>query len=204
MKKKLPLLLSLLLLLSSMILTSCHKELKNTNDIISFFKSMESYTTEMSMDIKNDKQNIKYELKQSYLRGGGYKLELNNDRVFIFKNDDNIYVSDKNNGMNYVQSKDFDEVLKLSFIGEYIRLLYTSEEIKYVNKSINGDPYTVIDLVIPGNNKNINNALLYINTKSMIPEKLVVYDIKGKEKINIKYTNFLPNVKVQESEYSIP
>ena len=91
--------------------------------------------------------------------------------MFIYKTDDNIYISDKNNGTKYVQSKDFDEVLKLSFIGEYIGLLYTNEEIKYVIKNINDIEYTVIDLFIPGSNKNINNALLYVNTKSMIPEK---------------------------------
>ena len=134
MKKKLLLFLSLLLVLSSSLLTSCNKKPKNTNDIITFLKNMESYTTEMNMDVKNDKQTINYKARQSYLRGGGYKLELNNNRVFIYKTDDNIYISDKNNGTKYVQSKDFDEVLKLCFIGEYIGLLYTNEEIKYVNE----------------------------------------------------------------------
>ena len=165
---------------------------------------MESYTTEMNMDIKNDKQKINYKARQAYLRGGGYKLELNNDRVFIYKTDDNIYISDKNNGTKYVQSKNFDEVLKLSFIGEYIGLLYTNEEIKYVIKNINGIEYTVIDLFIPGGNKNINNALMYVNNKSMLPEKMFIYDIKGKEKIEITYTNFRTNVKIEPSEFLIP
>ena len=56
MKKKLLLFLSLLLLLSSVLLTSCDKKPKDTNDITTFLKNMESYTTEMNMDIKNDKQ----------------------------------------------------------------------------------------------------------------------------------------------------
>lgn len=201
MKKTIILFLSFLLLLSSALLTSCDKKQKDTYDITTFLKNMESYTTEMNMDVKNDKQRINYKARQSYLRGGGYKLELNNDRVFIYKSDDNIYISDKNSGTKYVQSKDFDEVLKLSFIGEYIGLLYTNEEIKYVIKSINDIEYTVIDLFIPGGNKNINNALLYVNTKSMLPERLVIYDIKGKEKIEITYTNFLPNAKIERAEF---
>ena len=204
MKKNILLLLSLLLILSSVLLTSCGKKPKDTNDITTFLKNMESYTTEMNMDVKNDKQKINYKARQSYLQGGGYKLELNNDRVFIYKNDDNIYISDKNNGTKYVQSKDFDEVLKLSFIGEYIGLLYTNEEIKYVIKNINDIEYTVIDLFIPGSNKNINNALMYVNTKTMLPERLVIYDIKGKEKIEITYTKFLPNAKIEPSEFLIP
>lgn len=204
MKKKSILFLMLLLIFSSALLTSCNKKPKNTDDIITFLKNMESYTTEMTMDIKNDKQTINYRAKQAYLRGGGYKLELNNNRVFIYKTDHNIYISDKNNGTKYVQSKDFDEVLKLCFIGEYIGLLYTNEEIKYAIEKINDIEYSVIDLFIPGGNKNINNALLYVNTKSMIPEKLIIYDIKGKEKINITYTNFLPNVKIEPTEFLIP
>ncbi|MCB2289959.1 hypothetical protein LGK97_09290 [Clostridium sp. CS001] len=204
MKRRLLVLLSLLLLLNSIILTSCGRKPKDTNDITTFLKSMESYTTEMDMVVKNDKQTINYKATQSYLRGGGYKLELNKDRVFIYKTDDRIYINNKNNGTSYIQSKDFDEVLKLCFIGEYIGLLYTNEEIKYVTKNINDVQYTVIDLFIPGNNKNINNALLYVNTKKMIPEKLVIYDTKGKEKIEVIYTNFLPNVKIEESEFSVP
>jgi outer membrane lipoprotein-sorting protein len=204
MKKKLLVLLSLLLLLSSIILTSCGEKPKDTNDITTFLKNMESYTTEMDMVVKNDKQTINYKARQSYLRGGGYKLELNKDRVFIYKTDDKIYIKDKNNGTSYTQSKDFDEVLKLCFIGEYIGLLYTNEEIKYVIKNIKDTQYTVIDLFIPGNNKNINNALLYVNTKNMIPEKLVIYDVNGKEKIEVIYTNFLPNVKVEAVEFLVP
>jgi outer membrane lipoprotein-sorting protein len=123
--------------------------------------------------------------------------------VFIYKTDDNIYISDKNNGTKYVQSKDFDEVLKLCFIGEYIGLLYTNEEIKYEMKKVKDIEYSIINLFIPGNNKNINNALLYVNSKSMIPERLVIYDIKGNEKINITYTNFLPNVKIESSEFLV-
>ena len=204
MKKKLLIILGLLLVLSSMLLTSCDKKPKDTNDITTFLKNMGSYTTNMNMDVINPKQTINYKAKQSYLRGGGYKLELNENRVFIYKNDDKIYISDKNNGTKYVQSKDFDEVLKLSFIGEYIGLLYTNEEIKYVTKTINDIEYTVIDLLIPGSNKNINKALLYVNNKKMIPDKMIIYDTNGKEKINITYTNFLPNVKIEPSVFLVP
>ena len=203
MKKRLLLILSLLFLLSSMSLISCRKKNNDNNDITTFLKNMGSYTTEMNMVIKNDKQKINYKARQSYLKGGGYKLELNKDRVFIYKNDDNIYISDKNNKTKYVQSKDFDEVFKLSFIGEYIGLLYTNEKIKYATKNINDIEYLVIDLFIPGGNKNINNALLYVNTKSMIPEKMVIYDNKGKEKIEITYTDFRPNVKIEQSEFLV-
>ncbi|MCJ7688070.1 MAG: hypothetical protein MUO60_01890 [Clostridiaceae bacterium] len=204
MKKNRLILSGLLMLLCLLLVTSCNKKPKDTNDITTFLKNIESYTTEMSMDVKNDRQTINYTARQSYLRGGGYKFELNNDRVFIYKTDDNIYVSDKNSGTKYVQSADFDEVFKLSFIGEYIGLLYTNEEIKYAIESDNGIEYTVINLFIPGNNKNINNALLYVNTKNMIPEKMIIYDIKGKEKIHITYTKFLPNAMVEAAEFLIP
>ncbi|MCB2341264.1 germination lipoprotein GerS-related protein [Clostridium estertheticum] len=204
MKKVSLLFLSLLFILSSVIFTSCDKTPKDTNDITTFLKNMDSYTTNINMDIKNDKQTINYKAKQSYLKGGGYKLELNKNRVFIYKSDDKIYIKDKNNGRSYVQSKSFDEVLKLSFIGEYIGLLYTNEEIKYVTKNVNNIEYTVINLFIPGNNKNINNALLYVNNKSMLPEKMIIYDNSGKEKINITYTNFIANLKIEPKEFNVP
>ncbi|MBU3198016.1 hypothetical protein LL037_00830 [Clostridium estertheticum] len=204
MKKVSLLFLSLLFVLTSLLFISCDKTPKDTNDITTFLKNMDSYTTNMNMDIKNDKQTINYKAKQSYLKGGGYKLELNKNRVFLYKSDDKIYIDDKNNGRSYVQSKSFDEVLKLSFIGEYIGLLYTNEEIKYVTKNVNNIEYTVINLFIPGNNKNINNALLYVNNKSMLPEKMIIYDTSGKEKINITYTNFIANLKIEPKEFNVP
>ncbi|MBU3154217.1 germination lipoprotein GerS-related protein [Clostridium estertheticum] len=204
MKKVSLLFLSLLFVLTSLLFISCDKTPKDTNDITTFLKNMDSYTTNMNMDIKNDKQTINYKAKQSYLKGGGYKLELNKNRVFLYKSDDKIYIDDKNNGRSYVQSKSFDEVLKLSFIGEYIGLLYTNEEIKYVTKNVNNIEYTVINLFIPGNNKNINNALLYVNNKSMLPEKMIIYDTSGKEKINITYTNFVANLKIEPKEFNVP
>lgn len=204
MKKRILLCLGFLLFLSSIILTSCDKKVKNVNDITSYLKGMESYTTQMNMVVKNHKQEIIYKATQSYLRGGGYKLELNKDRVFIYKTDDKIYIYDKANGTKYTQIKDFDEVLKLCFIGEYIGLLYTNEEIKYNLEIINDIEYTVIDLFIPSNNKNINNALLYVNNKTMLPEKLVIYDVTKEVKIEVVYTNFIPNIKSDIAEFLVP
>ena len=60
MKKVSLLFLSLLVLLSSVLFTACNKTPKDTNDITTYLKNMDSYTTNMDMDIKNDKQTINY------------------------------------------------------------------------------------------------------------------------------------------------
>jgi hypothetical protein len=95
--------------------------------------------------------------------------------------------------MEYITDKNFDSVYKLSFLQEYIGLLYTDEEIRYSVQTIHDKQYQLIYLTIPGNNRNLNKAIMYVNLENGLPEKVVICDIKGNEVISFIYRNFNPN-----------
>ncbi|NMM62257.1 hypothetical protein HBE96_06065 [Clostridium sp. P21] len=154
------------------------------------------------MKIENDKQVVNYKGKQFYDKRYGYRFELENNRIMIYK-DNSIVVKDLKNGFKYSTDKNFDSVFKLSFVGEYIGLIYTNEKIKVSTKIINNKKYEVISLDIPGNNKNISKADLYVDSQNDKPGYLIIYDWNGKEKIKVEYSKFDFNTKLDKSIFNV-
>jgi outer membrane lipoprotein-sorting protein len=183
-------------------LAGCGKKNRTPEEITCYLKDLNSYSSIVNMHIKNDRQTIDYELKQYYQKDLGYRLELGQDRIMVYK-DDKIYINDLKSGFKYNTDKNFDELFRLSFIGEYIELLYTNEKIKYKNKKLEGIDYLSIELLIPGGNKNIDNAVLYINTDTNLPSRLYIFDVKGNEKVEVIYKDFIPNDEVKKDLFKI-
>lgn len=196
MKRKL-LILSIMSFILFIFLSGCNKNVKDTEKVIDYLKNLDSYSCNINMKIQNDKQVINYSGKQFYDKNYGYRFELDKNRVLIYK-ENKIYVKDLQNGLSYDTDKDFDSVFKLSFIGEYIGLIYTSEKVQNSFKNINNEEYQIIRLDIPGNNKNISRADLYVGLKDNFPKYLIVYDNKDREKINVEYSNFKFNPELQK------
>ena len=178
---------------------SSKKEI-NPNEAIDYLKNLNSYSCELTVHIKNSKQEIEKECKQFYNKNYGHRLDIGDKRVLIYKNND-ILVRDLNNNMQYSVDKDFDDVYKLSFLEEYIGLLYTNHNIETSFKNINDREYELIDLTIPGNNRNLNRAVLYVNLEYNYPEKIILYDIKGKERVSFTYKNFVSNAEISEEVF---
>lgn len=183
-------------------LCSCGLKNRETKDAASYLKELNSYSVDMDIQVKNDKQKLDYSGRQIYAIGLGYRLELNNNRVMIYKGD-KIYVSDMNNKQKYVTDKQFDEVLKLSFLGEYIGLLYTNEDIDRSYEVVNNEQYELIGTSIPSNNRNISYGVLYVKVHGKLPEKLIIYDDKDKETFFITYKNFIPNKNVSRALFDL-
>ncbi|KEH97341.1 germination lipoprotein GerS-related protein [Clostridium massiliodielmoense] len=172
----------------------------NPNDAIDYLKNLNSYSCELTVHIKNNKQEIEKECKQFYNKNYGHRLDIGDKRVLIYKDND-ILVRDLNNNIQYSVDKDFDDVYKLSFLEEYIGLLYTNQDVETSFKKISDREYQLIDLTIPGNNRNLNRAVLYVNLEYNYPEKIILYDIKGKEMVSFTYKNFISNAEISEEVF---
>ncbi|MFT8313776.1 MAG: germination lipoprotein GerS-related protein [Clostridium sp.] len=178
--------------------TGCGSKNKGEKDTITYLKNLKSYSTDMNMEVKNDKQKLNYSGRQIYSLGLGYRLELNNERVLIYR-EDKIYVTDLQNGQKYTTDMSFDDVYKLSFLGNFIDLLYTNENIKTSFETIDNDKYELVNTDMPDSNRNINYGVLYIEVDKKLPEKLIIYDKNGKEKLIVTYKNFIPNCNVDKT-----
>jgi outer membrane lipoprotein-sorting protein len=182
--------------------TSCTKNSKNPEDTINYLKDLDSYSCNVNIEIQNDKQKLNYMGKQFYDETYGDRFELGKDRIFIYKKD-KIYVKDLKNGSTYNTDEDFDGLFKLCFIDKYIYLIYTNEKVDNSFKNVYNKEYQIITLDIPGNNKNICKAQLYIDTTNNNPKYLIIYDSFGKKRVRVEYNNFKQNVKLDKSLFNI-
>lgn len=184
------------------IFAGCVKKELQTGDIIKQLKEIESYSCDIEIHNKNSKQEIVYYCKQYYNKKYGHRLDINDERVLIFKGND-IQINDLNSGAFYVTSKDFDSVFKLSFIEEYIGLLYTDEEVKCVFENENGRNVMMIYLNIPGSNRNLSRAVMYVDAENATPIKTVIYDFSDSEKIQFVYNNFIKTEEIGKERFEV-
>jgi outer membrane lipoprotein-sorting protein len=201
MKKKL-LILFVVMVGLVMLFSGCKRGQGNPNEVTDFLKYLDGYSTDFTMETKNDKQTTTQEGKQYYNKGQGYRLELGQDRAFIYK-EDKIYVQDVKNNFRYTLDKGFDNGYKISFINEYIKMLYTNEEIRYDFKEIEGKKYQLIELIIPGGSKETSKAVMYVDVKTFLPQWIFVYDEKENERIKITFKNFQTNPELKPELFKV-
>ena len=182
--------------------SGCRKKNTDPNSLTMYLKELSSYSCRADIKIKNSKDTYTYSTNQSYLKDIGSRIELGKDRVYIYL-DDKIYVTDLKNNLKYLMDKNVDGIYRLSIIQEYINLLYTNENIKYNSKNIDGQEYQTIELIIPGNNRNMCKAILYVNTKTKSPYKLYIYDSKEQERVEIVYNDFKANIEVNKILFEV-
>lgn len=188
--------------LMAVVAVGCNARGEKTKDLTPYFKNLKNYSVDVSITVQNDKQKIDYTGKQIYSLNLGYRFELNKERVLIYKNN-KIYVSDLINGQKYTKDDSTDDIYKMSFIEEFIKLSYSKDDKDISFKDINGDKYEVINVSIPNNNRNIRKGSLYVNIKEKAPRTLALYDADGAPKIIIKYENFNSQVNIDKKAFNI-
>lgn len=166
-----------------------NRSVSDEDHVIELLSEIKGYTSEVTIKVINDKETNVYEGMQKYVKDFGYRLDLSDERSFIFKGDD-IEVKDNNSERRYTLDKDFDEVFKYGFIGEYIGLIYTNEELKFQKEVINDKEYFIITTLIPGSNNNLYEGSMYYDIAEYKPSKIIIYDNKHSERVIYSYKNF--------------
>lgn len=196
MKKKVTLLVEIILLVALIIVSGCSKK-KDPNTVTNFLKDLDSYSCDAKLEVINDKQVLDYSCRQYYNKKLGFRLDVNKERTLVYKGNE-IYVKDAVNGAKYSNEKEFDTIYRLSFINEFLKYLYTNEEVKYSFKQIEGIDYQIIHIDLPGMNRNIRGAELYVNQKDYIPQRLLIYDANGRERVRVTYSSFNAEVELEQ------
>ena len=202
MKKSSFVLLFIFLSFGLIFFSGCRKKIIDPNLTTMYLKELTSYSCGADIKIKNNRDTYTYSTYQIYSKEVGTRIELGKDRVYIYL-DDKIYVTDLKNNLKYLMDKNVDGIYRLSIIEEYVNLLYTNENIKYNYKNIDGQKYQTIELIIPGNNRNMSKAILYVNVKTKLPHKLYIYDSKDQERVEIVYNEFKPNIEIDKGLFEV-
>lgn len=181
--------------------SGCSKKQKSEKEVVDHIKNMQSYQCKTKILVHNDMQDLEYQCNLYYDKEGGNRLELGKDRIYIFK--DNITeVQDKVNNRLYTVESRFEDLYYFTFVNEYIKLIYVNEDTKYYIEEKNGKRNQLIELTIPANNRNINKAVLYVDTESLVPDKILIYDSNNRKRVEITYSDFEANLKLDKKLFS--
>lgn len=180
---------SLILILGALGIKARKNMVSDDYHVVELLSEIKAYTSDVTIKVINDKETNVYEGTQRYLKDVGYRLDLSDDRAFLFKGEE-IEVKDNESTRQYTLDKNFDEVFKYGFIGEYIGLIYTNEKLEFQKEVINKKEYFVITTVIPGSNNNLYEGSMYYDIAEYRPDKIIIYDNKHNERVIYNYKNF--------------
>ncbi|WP_142415181.1 germination lipoprotein GerS-related protein [Hathewaya massiliensis] len=175
-----------------------YKTEDNTSKTLEALKSIESYSTNISITCKNNKQELVYTGKQKYLKNKGSLIELGKN-TYLYK-DGKRYVKNNDTGKVIEEKAEKEDVFRLSFIEEYLNYLYTEQNLKNIKTKSEGKDEETLCFQLLGNNENLRSAKLIISNIEGLPKELIILNKKNEVTVKIKYENFLKNEKVNEAE----
>lgn len=183
------------------IVYGCSFKAKDSKELSAYFAGIKTYSANIQIEIYNDKQKLNYTGVQFHVKGIGNRLELNKERIAIYKQD-KTYFQDLKNGQRYALNNEAMSMYNISFVDEFVKYLYTEGEKDIVYKEVQGLEYEIITISMLNNNRDIKKAVLYINLKEKAPRLMAFYDANGNEKVMIKYRAFNCKAKVDSKLFN--
>ncbi len=191
------------------ILIGCTKN-ENTDDYVDIqdkFVNMEAYSSSVDLTFYSNKGENNYTIKQEAKNDGRYYIETtspDNLKGNVIVYDGNMLWQYNPHLNNKISIDDKDklarkEICLFSFLENHLK----SKDIALQTSKIDDNIYSVLEAKIPGDNKYFDSEKLWINNKTKSPEKLVIYDKDGNERVVAKYNNFLYNPKIEDSKFNI-
>lgn len=160
---------------------------KNSQEIVEYILNISSYEATIEVDVKSNKNENKYILKQQYISPETSTQEViepsNIQGVKIIKQGKNLKLENTNLSLTSVfDNYEYvaDNILDLnSFIEDY----KNNSESKYEEK----DDQIIMTTKTNNENKYIKNKILYINKKTAMPSKLEIKDANKNLMVYILY-----------------
>lgn len=207
MKKILSLFLSFSLLFS---IAACSRKepLTELEAIQKQLAEMEGYSCTATLTRTNDRGTQTYETNQYYKSTGEYRLELTAPEhvagnYTIFDGDRACQYNhrlDNSIIKNIPESQHRNEL----FLGQFISNYMQSEGVSVEAASLDEGRCIVLEAVIPGNDTCLSSEKLWVDRKSLLPVRFVIYDTNGEIRYQMDYTTFTFNPPFDDTLFTIP
>ncbi|WP_352418661.1 outer membrane lipoprotein-sorting protein [Proteiniborus sp.] len=172
-----------------------------------FFNKIDTYRCIADVMVKGNKDAESYKSKHVFKKPDKYVIEIlepsDNKGNIVLYNGQQAWLYNKQIDESFI-IKDFEQSLdKNLFVGYFLRNILSNENIEMSFDDIDGKRYLVLEAEIPGNNKYRNKEKLWIDSENYYPHKLKIYDKDGGLSIEVTYTEFKTNVKVNDEDFNI-
>lgn len=190
-------------------LNGCREKTKEEefNDIQKTFNSISNYTSTAKIKITGNKSPESFKVQHIFEKPDKYISEILEPK----DNSGNKTIYNANRAYLYNKKVDQYTTLKevkfpddkILFVGYFLRNLSNVEELE-ITREIEGKvEYIVISIDIPGNNMYRAYEKLWIDKSTHLPHKLVIYDDKNKEVVNVEYSDVKYNTDIEKEIFNI-
>ncbi|MDE4543470.1 outer membrane lipoprotein carrier protein LolA [Thermoanaerobacterium sp. R66] len=195
-------LLFVLLLILTIFLSGCIKKshLDVPSNVKKTIQSLKSYTSDVEVQLNNNKNIKRYTMKQFY-KNGKYRMEIYDesnkpDKVIVYDgNRSYVYFSKIN--QTFIED-DSENIPAYSMFSSFIDNFKKAGEIK---ESEDGEFYQ-IDVPILNGNTFMYSESVEFSKKDYKPVSMKIYDINGKVFAEMKYANFVYNPELDDGLFA--
>lgn len=199
---------ALLLLTLTLGMASCNKSepLSALDAIQKQLLEMEGYEADATLTRTSNKGENVYETKQYYQSDGKYRLDLTapdsvagNHTVF-----DGNQVCQYNAKLDKTVVKDAQALQPNElFLGQFMKNYLQSEDVGVEAAALDEAKCIVLEASIPSSDHALASEKLWVDSETLLPVRLCLYDDKGEERYRVDYQNFTFNPKFDESIFKI-
>ena len=189
-------------------LTACAtKEESLMEKIQERLTSMESYRCTADLIRITNKGENTYGIAQFYKSSGEYKLMITSpDNLkgnYTVYNGEKICQFSASAGGKVIADAPESQARNELFLGSFVKNYMQSEEVSVDVAVMDESRCTVLEAVIPGNNRYTATEKLWIDNETLDPVRLAIYDTEGKERYIIDYKDFEFNCTFAEGTFDI-
>jgi outer membrane lipoprotein-sorting protein len=181
--------------------TSLYDKIQNT------LKTLETYEATAAVRYISNNNIHQYTVKQQAKNSGEYRVEVLSPEnaagnITTFDGSVICQYNSKVAGkiaVGTTESSERSEIFLTSFINNYFVAAETAQTVANMEDN---DEMTVLEAVIPGENKYLATEKLFIRNDTLKPKELVIYDEDGNERIVVVFTEIEYNVKLDDAQFS--
>ncbi|MFD2705930.1 LolA family protein [Salibacterium lacus] len=195
------------LLLLTMLLAACGEKSQEEvmQDLDRKLQDMSGYKTEASMTLETGDEPRMYDVGVSYMQNEQnkyYKVDLQNENEeqnqMIIRNDDGVFVLTPSLNKSFRFQSDWPNNNSQVYLYESLisDILMDAER----TFSIHEDTY-VFETKTNYQNKNLHHQEIVLDTKTLAPRSVKIYDADYKELVSVDFSNFEENAEFEQSDF---
>ncbi len=179
----------------------------NMENIQKQLTEMKSYRCTSDITRISNKGENTFTAVQCYNADGKYRLEITapesaagNYTVYDGKK---VYQYNSKLNSGSAVEVEANQARNELFLGQFVKNYMQSEEVAIETVQVDESRCTVLEAVIPGNYKYTATEKLWVDNETLEPVRFVIYDIEGKERYIVDYTEFEYNAEFDENTFKI-
>lgn len=164
------------------------KKAADPKKIVKDITTAPSYKVDITYTTKNSRGEFTQEGNINHNEKEGTKIILK-DKEQIFTKD-KIKINYFEGNKTYTVDRSYDEFYRFFLLNELPQYI-NKDGVEFKNGTDKEKDKIILTFKTDSKNQNFDNIKFTVDSKAKAPESLIIYDVNGKERVVVKYNNFL-------------